>query len=95
MWHEVANPEDVISFFSRTQQREYIATIPLGYADGYLRNMVGIGVLTTSDGKTIYVSFLGVEVHGVFRLAITVLMLYSESRLFPISEYCELKPKIN
>lgn len=29
---------------------ETIATIPLGYADGYLRNMFGVGSLTTMNG---------------------------------------------
>ena len=44
----MSNGFDVIF---RCEVSETIATIPLGYADGYLRNMFGVGCLTTMNGR--------------------------------------------
>ena len=43
----------LLCYYCRCKQTELIATLPIGYADGYLRNMSGVGSLTTVDGKMI------------------------------------------
>lgn len=38
-------------FFCRCEEGEVIATIPLGYADGYNRLLSGKGIITTDKGE--------------------------------------------
>lgn len=41
----------IIVFFCRCEEGEVIATIPLGYADGYNRLLSGKGIITTDKGE--------------------------------------------